>query len=48
MSVTLGAAGFLHALCQLDQDDVVSCGWLVGSSVGDGAGKSFRKRKGAK
>ena len=41
LSVGFGAAGFLHALAELEQDDFVSGGGLVGGGVLDRAGQGL-------
>ena len=37
-AVGLGAAGHVHAVGEVDEDDFISGGGLAGGAVGDGAG----------
>ena len=39
--VSLGAAGNVHAIGDVDEDDLVSGSGLVGGAVGDGAGEGL-------
>ena len=41
VAVDLGAAGHVHAVGEVDENDFIACGGLVGGAIGDGAGEGL-------
>ena len=39
LAVGFGGAAYVHAVGEVDEEDFVACGGLVGGAVGDGAGE---------